>query len=220
MRKIKYFVILFILFTSSTAFASGGVATTTAKSTVTSPVITVSAGDVLFYTLVAHGGSDNFGNRTCSGGNWAGMYAKVKKGSNATTTESDVTTVMTSSGIECGLSTGGIIQVDADGTYTLGGQMYNGSWGGDSYMTLYWDVVSVSSGGMGPTYVSASSTATTSDILVGLYMSSGEILIAFLLFLIVLLMGLSMVFRALDRVRTQKKIMAYGGGDVEIRNDV
>lgn len=220
MKKLLLLLLLPLFFIALPAFASGGVVTTTGKSTVTSPVVTVSAGDVLFYTLVAHGGSDNFGNRACSGSAWAGMYAKVKKDSNATTTESDVTTYLGVSNTECGLSTGGIIQVDADGTYTLGGEMYHGSWGGDSYMTLYWDVVSVSSGGMGPSYVSATSTATTSDVLVGLYMSSGEILIAWLLFIIILLKGLSMVLRALDRVRTHKKIMAYGGGDVEIRNDV
>ena len=62
--------------------------------------------------------------------------------------------------------------------------------------------------------------ATTSDIVILPTMTAGEVLIAFFLFVLVLLSLARMLFSALDRVRTKRKIMAYAGGDVEIRNDI
>jgi len=48
--------------------------------------------------------------------------------------------------------------------------------------------------------------------------SAGEVLISFFLFAQILLMLASGVLGALDRVKTRKKVLAYGGGDVEIRD--
>ena len=51
-------------------------------------------------------------------------------------------------------------------------------------------------------------------------MTAGEVLIAFFLFAIVLLMLLRLLLGALDRVKTKRSYMGYAGGDVEIRDDI
>ena len=65
----------------------------------------------------------------------------------------------------------------------------------------------------------ASSTATTSDIKIYNYMSSGEVLINLFLFVIILMMLTKYLLSALDRIKTKRTYLQYGGGDVEIRED-
>lgn len=71
------------------------------------------------------------------------------------------------------------------------------------------------------TTVFASSTiATTSDIVILPTMTAGEVLIAFFLFVLILIALARSVIAALDRVRTKRQILGYAGGDVEIRDDI
>ena len=67
---------------------------------------------------------------------------------------------------------------------------------------------------------SPSTIATTSDIIIVPTMTAGEVLIAWFLFLIVMLMLAQFVFKALDRVRIKRKVIGYSNGDVEVREDV
>ena len=62
--------------------------------------------------------------------------------------------------------------------------------------------------------------ATSTDIVILPTMTAGEVLIAFFLFVIVLLHLFSLVIGGLERIKTKKKYLAYGGGDVEIREDI
>lgn len=61
--------------------------------------------------------------------------------------------------------------------------------------------------------------ATTSDIVVYGYFSSGEVLVAFFLFCIILLQLFSMLATGLSKINLKKKWLAYGGGDVEIKEN-
>lgn len=69
-------------------------------------------------------------------------------------------------------------------------------------------------------YNPPTSIASSTNVIVYGSLSAGEILIAFLLFSMILLQLTSFISRALDRVKTKKKFLAYNGGDVEIRNDL
>lgn len=62
--------------------------------------------------------------------------------------------------------------------------------------------------------------SSSSDIQVYGYMSSGEILIAFLLLLIIILQLFGYLASALNKITTKKTYLGYNGGDVEIREDV
>lgn len=70
------------------------------------------------------------------------------------------------------------------------------------------------------THLASTSIATSSDIVILTQFSAGEVLIAFLLFIQVLLQLLTMTLRALDRVKTKKSYLGYSGGDVEVRDDI
>jgi len=50
--------------------------------------------------------------------------------------------------------------------------------------------------------------------------SAGEVLISFFLFVMILISLARGVMEALDMVKTRKRVLAYSGGDVEIRDDV
>ena len=62
--------------------------------------------------------------------------------------------------------------------------------------------------------------ATTSDIVVLGSFSAGEIVISFLLLSLILLKLASSLASALSNIKTKKTFLQYGGGDVEIRNDL
>jgi len=66
---------------------------------------------------------------------------------------------------------------------------------------------------------STPSIATSTDIAILPTMSAGEVLIAFFLFCIILIMLARGLFSALDRIRTRRKVLGYSGGDVELRDD-
>lgn len=67
---------------------------------------------------------------------------------------------------------------------------------------------------------STPSIATTSDIVTVPSMTAGEILIAFLLLALILVQMTGYLVAALDRIRTKKQVLGYGGGDVELRDDI
>lgn len=67
---------------------------------------------------------------------------------------------------------------------------------------------------------STAAIATTSDIVLVPTLTAGEVLVALFLFVLILIALGKGVLAALDRIVTKKKIIAYSGGDVEIRNDI
>jgi len=62
--------------------------------------------------------------------------------------------------------------------------------------------------------------ATSTDIAILPTMTAGEVLIAFFLFALILISLGSSLIGALDRVKTRKKVLGYGGGDVEVRDEI
>lgn len=73
------------------------------------------------------------------------------------------------------------------------------------------------------TFADATTTqgvATTSDIAIVPSFSAGEVLISFLLFIMIVLQLFTMMIGALSKIRTKRTYLGYGGGDVEIRDDV
>ena len=73
-----------------------------------------------------------------------------------------------------------------------------------------------SSVGYNPTTTIASSTS----IQVYGSMTAGEVLIILLLFLIIVLKLTEYMAKALSIIKTKKRFLGYGGGDVEIREDL
>lgn len=76
----------------------------------------------------------------------------------------------------------------------------------------------ISNGSIG--FSPTTTISTSSDITVYGYMSSGEVLIALLLFLSILLSLSQMIAQGLNKVNTKRQFLGYGGGDVEIRYDL
>lgn len=72
--------------------------------------------------------------------------------------------------------------------------------------------------GFNPT-IASSTNATTSDFTVYAYMSAGEVLTNLFLFIIILMLLTKNLLSALDRVKTKRTYLQYGGGDVEVRED-
>lgn len=68
--------------------------------------------------------------------------------------------------------------------------------------------------------VATSTIATTTDIYTLPTFTAGEIFTDFLLFVIIVLMLTTLVFKALDRVKIRRTYLNYSGGDVEIRDDI
>jgi len=62
--------------------------------------------------------------------------------------------------------------------------------------------------------------SSSSDIQILGVFSAGEILIAFLLLCLILLSLIKGLASALSNIKTKKKYLSYGGGDVEVRDDL
>jgi len=69
-------------------------------------------------------------------------------------------------------------------------------------------------------YAPTTTIASTTDIQVYGSFTAGEILTIMLMFLLIVIELLKMLFRALDRIGTKKKYIAYASSDVEIREDL
>lgn len=67
--------------------------------------------------------------------------------------------------------------------------------------------------------LASSTNATTSDIKIYAYASAGEVLTNLFLFVIIIMLLTKYLMNALDRVKTKRTYLQYGGGDVEIRED-
>ena len=65
----------------------------------------------------------------------------------------------------------------------------------------------------------STTNATTSDIKIYAYASAGEVLTNLFLFVIIIMLLTKYLLGALDRVKTKRTYLQYGGGDVEIRED-
>lgn len=78
----------------------------------------------------------------------------------------------------------------------------------------------IASSTCGVSTTSPANIATTSDIVILPTMSAGEVLIAFFLFVLILILIARSIVSALNRVETKKTVLGYSGGDVEVRNDI
>jgi len=72
--------------------------------------------------------------------------------------------------------------------------------------------------GFNPT-IASSTNATTTDVIVYNFMSAGDVLTNLFLFVIIVMMLTKYLLGALDRIKTKRTYMQYGGGDVEVRED-
>lgn len=69
-------------------------------------------------------------------------------------------------------------------------------------------------------YNPTTNISTSSDIQIYGSFSAGEILIAFLLICMIVLTLIKFIASALSNIKTKKTYLSYGGGDVEIRDDL
>lgn len=69
-------------------------------------------------------------------------------------------------------------------------------------------------------YNPSTNISSSSDIQVYGSFSAGEILIAFLLLCMIVLYMMRLLALALSTIKTKKRYLQYGGGDVEIRDDL
>lgn len=69
-------------------------------------------------------------------------------------------------------------------------------------------------------YNPSTNIATTTDVKIYGSISAGEVLIAFLLFSMIVIKLTTLIARGLDKIKSKKEYLAYGGGDVEIKNDI
>lgn len=68
--------------------------------------------------------------------------------------------------------------------------------------------------------IASSTNATTSDMKIYAYMSAGEVLTNLLLFVLIIMALIYFVVKSLNRINTKKTYLQYGGGDVEMREDI
>lgn len=68
----------------------------------------------------------------------------------------------------------------------------------------------------------APTTSISSSTNIAVYgsMTAGEVLMIMLMFIMIVVEMVKLLARALDRVKTKKTFLAYGKGDVEIREDL
>lgn len=69
-------------------------------------------------------------------------------------------------------------------------------------------------------FFGTSTVATTSDIVHTPYVTSGDLMTIYLLMVIIVLQLVYFLASSLSRIRTKKKYLQYGGGDVEQREDL
>lgn len=69
-------------------------------------------------------------------------------------------------------------------------------------------------------YAPTTSIASTTDIQVYASFTVGEILMLVFMFVLIFIEMLKMMFRALDRVKTKRKFLAYAQTDVEIKEEL
>lgn len=69
-------------------------------------------------------------------------------------------------------------------------------------------------------YNPTTTIATSTDIKIYGAMSAGEVIIALFLFVVIFLKMVELLARALSAIKTKKRFLGYGGGDVEIREDL
>lgn len=70
--------------------------------------------------------------------------------------------------------------------------------------------------------VYAPTTTIASSTSIQLYASytAGEVLMALMMFVLIVIELVKMLARALDKIKTKKRFLGYSGGDVEIREDL
>jgi len=69
-------------------------------------------------------------------------------------------------------------------------------------------------------YAPTTSIATSTDIAIYASMTAGEILMIMFMFILIIIEMIKLLARSLDRIKTKKTFLAYGKGDVEIREDL
>lgn len=79
---------------------------------------------------------------------------------------------------------------------------------------------SLSSSTVGFNPAIATSGATSTDFKIYSYTTGGEILTNLFLFILVVMFLTKWLLNAIDRIKTKRTYLQYGGGDVEIREDL
>lgn len=69
-------------------------------------------------------------------------------------------------------------------------------------------------------YAPTTTIASSTDIQLYASFTAGEVLTILLMFILIVIELMKMIARALSAIKTKKQYLAYGGGDVELRNDL
>lgn len=67
-------------------------------------------------------------------------------------------------------------------------------------------------------YAPTTTIATSTDIKVYASLTAGEVLMALMMFILIVVEMIKMMFRALDRIKTKKKFLGYSSAEVEIKD--
>jgi len=120
-----------------------GIASTTNATYVDSGSISVVAGDTVQWWIQAYGGTDNFGNKSCSSSNYLALDANIKQSTYAaTTTQGQTTVAQSAANLMCGLTNFGSYVATTTETVRVEGVVSHGAMGSNpgSYMNLTWTV--------------------------------------------------------------------------------
>jgi hypothetical protein len=69
-------------------------------------------------------------------------------------------------------------------------------------------------------YAPSTTIASSTDIALYGSFTAGEVIMAFMMFVLIVIELVKMLARALDRVKTKKTFIAYSTNEVEIRDDL
>ncbi len=72
----------------------------------------------------------------------------------------------------------------------------------------------------GAIYAPSTTTASSTDIQVYASLTAGEVLMALMMFVLIVIELGKMIAHGLNKIKTKKTFLSYSGGDVEIRNDL
>lgn len=69
-------------------------------------------------------------------------------------------------------------------------------------------------------YAPTTSISSSTDIQIYGSFTAGEVLMTFLMFVLIVIELVKMLAHALNKIKTKKTYLQYGGGDVEVREDL
>jgi len=97
-------------------------------------------------------------------------------------------------------------------------QTYDGSL--PSTKTESWQFIEETCTYNSAVYAPSTTIASSTDIQIYGSFTAGEVIMAMMMFMLIVIELVKLLARALDPIQTKKTFLAYHGGDVEIRKDL